>query len=118
MSVFFHKAYDHRSRLHKKIQGCVDFWPESIDKKMRRNFGELKILKLKSDEIEYLPFFQIRIGVKFCALNLYDYNYMWGKCAPTLPFIPGSEVSGVVLEVGQKCTRGFQVGDKVFALPG
>lgn len=43
---------------------------------------------------------------------------MWGRSKPKLPFIPGSELSGVVLEVGKNCTRGFKVGDKVFALRG
>lgn len=34
----------------------------------------------------------------------------------TLPFIPGSEFSGEILEVGPDCVRKFQVGDKVAVL--
>lgn len=56
--------------------------------------------------------------MSFCALNQYDLQYIAGRTKSKIPFIPGSELSGVVLEVGKKCTRGFNVGDKVLALPG
>lgn len=36
--------------------------------------------------------------------------------AVTLPFIPGSEFSGEILEVGPDCKRKFQVGDRVAVL--
>lgn len=34
----------------------------------------------------------------------------------TLPFIPGSEFSGEILEIGPNCERKFQKGDKVAVL--
>jgi NADPH:quinone reductase len=34
---------------------------------------------------------------------------------PPLPFIPGSEVSGVITEVGPK-VKSFKVGDRVIAI--
>lgn len=34
----------------------------------------------------------------------------------TLPFIPGSEFSGEIIEVGPNCKKGFKIGDKVVVL--
>lgn len=33
-----------------------------------------------------------------------------------LPMIPGSEISGEVLEVGEKCRQGLKTGDKVASI--
>lgn len=61
--------------------------------------------------------FQLRIGVGYCALNNYDFQYIAGHAAVDLPFIPGSELTGVVLELGPNCTGKHKVGDRVVALP-
>lgn len=38
------------------------------------------------------------------------------EIAPKLPFIPGYEVSGEILEVGSKAAEGLKVGDKIVGL--
>jgi NADPH2:quinone reductase len=38
------------------------------------------------------------------------------EIAPKLPFIPGYEVSGEILELGSKAAEGLKVGDKIVGL--
>lgn len=60
---------------------------------------------------------QIRIGVKACGINFADTLIIQGlyQEKPDLPFTPGSEVAGVVLEVGAGVDH-IRVGDRVAAL--
>lgn len=64
-------------------------------------------------------FFQVLIDVNYCALNGLDvllsenlYSY-----EQNLPFVPGYELSGKLIEVSEKAKEaGYHVGDKVVAL--
>lgn len=56
----------------------------------------------------------IRIRVKATSLNYANYLQILGKYQekPPLPFIPGSDYSGIVDAVGSKVTK-FKIGDPV-----
>ena len=59
---------------------------------------------------------EVRIAVYACGLNFADTLQIEGKYQerPALPFTPGSEVGGEVLEVGEAVTD-FKPGDRVMA---
>lgn len=56
--------------------------------------------------------------VKCCSVNASDIMICHGlyEIAPKLPFIPGYEVSGEILELGSKAAEGLKVGDKIVGL--
>ncbi|XP_071960252.1 quinone oxidoreductase-like protein 2 homolog [Antedon mediterranea] len=60
---------------------------------------------------------QVRIAVRSCGINFADVLLAAGlyQEKPPLPFIPGTEVSGEVVEVG-KSVRKFSKGDRVLGL--
>lgn len=62
---------------------------------------------------------QVVISVKACALNFPDTLIIQGKYQfkPPMPFSPGSDVSGIVKEVGEG-VESFKAGDNVFAFAG
>lgn len=62
---------------------------------------------------------RILIQVKACGVNFPDTLIIQGKYQfkPELPFSPGGEVAGIVLEVGEG-VENLKKGDKVFALTG
>lgn len=62
---------------------------------------------------------QLRIAVHAAGVNFADSLVIIGQYQekPTLPFIPGFELAGVVSEVGAGVT-GFAPGDRVMALTG
>ncbi len=62
---------------------------------------------------------QVRIGVKAAGVNYPDNLIIQGlyQMRPALPFAPGSEVAGVILEVAPGVTR-LSVGDRVCAFTG
>ncbi|MFK7895112.1 MAG: alcohol dehydrogenase catalytic domain-containing protein [Myxococcota bacterium] len=59
---------------------------------------------------------EVRIAVRAAGCNFSDILMMKGEyqVKPPLPFIPGGEVGGVVLEVGSEVS-GFSVGDRVLS---
>ncbi|MGP4843833.1 NADPH:quinone oxidoreductase family protein [Marinobacter sp. 1Y8] len=61
----------------------------------------------------------VKIRVKAAGLNFPDTLIIEGKyqIKPTMPFSPGGEMAGEVLEVGEKVTR-FKKGDRVMGLTG
>ena len=61
----------------------------------------------------------IIIEVKSASVNFPDVLMIQGlyQFQPPLPFIPGGESAGVVLEIGDG-VEGFNIGDKVFAATG
>lgn len=60
---------------------------------------------------------QLRVRVLAAGVNFPDALIVQGKyqMRPPLPFVPGAELAGEVMEVGSE-VRGFQVGDKVAAV--
>ncbi|XP_069674554.1 quinone oxidoreductase-like protein 2 homolog [Periplaneta americana] len=71
---------------------------------------EQKQKKLQKDEV--------RIKVKCCSVNASDIMICQGlyEVTPKLPFIPGYEVSGEILELDSKSEGGLKVGDRVIGL--
>uniref|UniRef100_A0A182YNI3 Uncharacterized protein n=1 Tax=Anopheles stephensi TaxID=30069 RepID=A0A182YNI3_ANOST len=70
-----------------------------------------KVEKLKSDEV--------RIKVHYCSLNSTDVKIITGKHAELnvpLPFIPGHEFSGEIVEIGKENPHFFNRGDRVVVM--
>lgn len=61
----------------------------------------------------------VKVRVKAAGLNFPDTLIIEGKyqLKPSMPFSPGGEMSGEVIEVGEKVTR-FKPGDRVAGLTG
>ncbi|SFM38795.1 NADPH:quinone oxidoreductase family protein [Marinobacter zhejiangensis] len=61
----------------------------------------------------------VKVKVNVAALNFPDTLIIQGKyqLKPTMPFAPGGEMSGEVIDIGDKVTR-FKVGDRVAGLTG
>ncbi|MCH2271244.1 MAG: NADPH:quinone oxidoreductase family protein [SAR324 cluster bacterium] len=59
------------------------------------------------------------VEVYAAALNFPDTLQIAGKYQyqPPFPFIPGSEAAGVIMELGPNI-KGFEIGDRVMAIPG
>lgn len=69
---------------------------------------EKKQVKLKSN--------QVRVQVSYCSLNSVD-SYKFKQGGGELPFVPGYELSGEVLEVGKEIGADqISVGEKVVGL--
>ncbi len=62
---------------------------------------------------------QVVVSVKACGVNFPDTLIIQGKYQfkPELPFSPGSEVAGIVKEVGEE-VKGYKAGDHVIAFTG
>lgn len=61
----------------------------------------------------------LRIAVHAAGCNFFDILQCRGQyqVKPPLPFIPGAEIAGEVLECGA-AVQGFKPGDRVLAMPG
>ncbi|MFN7950814.1 MAG: NADPH:quinone oxidoreductase family protein [bacterium] len=77
--------------------------------------------RLVVEEVEppHCDAWSVRIAVRAAGLNFPDLLIIRGKYQfqPPLPFAPGSEVAGIVTEVGSE-VRGVNVGDRVLAMLG
>ena len=62
---------------------------------------------------------QVLLDVKACSLNFPDVLMAQGlyQVKPPLPFSPGTEMAGVVVETGVD-VQGVKTGDRVIAMPG
>lgn len=62
---------------------------------------------------------EVRISVRACGINFPDVLMIAGKyqVQPPMPFTPGAEVSGTVIETGDK-VKHLRVGQRVLALCG
>ncbi|MCD8540074.1 MAG: alcohol dehydrogenase catalytic domain-containing protein [Leadbetterella sp.] len=60
---------------------------------------------------------EVLVGVAACGLNFPDLLILEGKYqfTPELPFIPGGEITGVVLQAGKEAGE-FYPGQRVFAI--
>ncbi len=58
---------------------------------------------------------EVVVGVKACGINFPDTLIIQGlyQFKPELPFTPGSDIAGVVKEVGEEVTH-LKKGDEVF----
>lgn len=78
-------------------------------------YGPPSDLTLKDIQLGDLGEKQIRMQVKACSLNFPDTLIIQGlyQFKPDLPFTPGSDIAGVVLEIGSG-VKHLKVGDEVF----
>lgn len=62
---------------------------------------------------------QVRIGVRACGVNFPDLLIIKGEYQfkPPMPFSPGGEVAGEVLEVGSE-VKSLKAGDRVMSMTG
>lgn len=60
---------------------------------------------------------EVVVQVKACSLNFPDTLIIQGKYQykPDLPFTPGSDIAGIVKEIGSE-VKNFKIGDEVFGL--
>ena len=81
--------------------------------------GEPKeVLALQEVPVPSVEPGKVLIEVEAAALNFFDILLCQGKYQekPPLPFTPGSEISGVVRDVGEGCN--VKIGTRVLANPG
>ena len=78
--------------------------------------GDLGSLRIDEVESPLMGAGQVRIGVKAAGVNFPDILMCEGKyqVKPPMPFIPGLEVAGVVMEVGDGVSH-VKPGDRVLA---
>lgn len=77
-----------------------------------------KPLEIVNRERPQLEHNEVRVGVKRAALNFGDILLVQGKYQdrPPLPFVPGYELTGEVLEVGSNVQQ-LKPGDNVITIP-
>ena len=82
-------------------------------------FGPLEDLAVREIESPRTGPRQVRIDVKAASLNFPDALMARGlyQVKPPLPFSPGTEIAGVVVEVGTE-VAGFRKGDRISAVAG
>lgn len=80
-----------------------------------RELGGLDSLRLEDLDPPETPPGTVRIAVKAAALNFFDTLQLAGtyQVKPDLPFVPGAEVAGVVIEAPSD--TGLASGDRVLA---
>ncbi|MEI7546587.1 MAG: NADPH:quinone oxidoreductase family protein [Actinomycetota bacterium] len=78
--------------------------------------GPLSQVTVGESESPPLAANQVRIKVAAAGVNFVDALFVQGKyqTTPPVPFVPGSEISGRVIEVAPGVTT-FEVGSRVFA---
>jgi NADPH2:quinone reductase len=86
---------------------------------MCREFGDLSVLKLEEVPDPVAGPGQALVRIRACGINFADSIMAAGKYQnqPALPFIPGSEIAGDVVALGEG-VDGFTVGDRVMGLTG
>lgn len=84
-----------------------------------KQFGPPSNLVLENIPSEPIKKGHIRIQVKACGLNFPDTLIIQGKYQfkPDFPFSPGSDIAGIVSEVGEG-VKNFKVGDEAVAMIG
>jgi NADPH2:quinone reductase len=83
------------------------------------SFGPVDQLALEEHPSAPVGAGAVRIRVTACGVNFVDALIVQGlyQLKPVLPFVPGGEIAGVIIEVGAEVTT-FAVGDRVFATTG
>ncbi len=84
-----------------------------------RAFGPVDALVVAERAREPLTAGQVRIEVAACGVNFVDALFVEGRyqIRPPLPFVPGSEVAGRIVEAAPD-VDGVAVGERVFANVG
>ncbi|MEE8311944.1 MAG: NADPH:quinone oxidoreductase family protein [Candidatus Binatia bacterium] len=84
-----------------------------------KQFGPPESLVVEELDAPSLEPGQVRVGVHACGVNFPDTLIIENKYQfkPALPFSPGGEVAGEILEVGEG-VDGYSVGDRVIAMCG
>ena len=82
-------------------------------------FGPVEDLRVVDRESPDLAAGQVRLAVSASGVNFVDGLFVQGRyqIKPPTPFVPGGEVVGRVVEVGDE-VEGVAVGDRVFASLG
>ena len=80
-------------------------------------FGKPEDLVLEDVPSPALGVGDVRVRVRACGINFADTLIIQGlyQVKPPLPFIPGMEIAGEVIEVGEK-VRHLHLGDRVMAI--
>ena len=81
-----------------------------------RELGSPNVLRLEELSSQNLVAHEVRIQIRAAAINFPDILMVAGKYQhkPSLPFVPGFEVAGEIVETMQDCIA-FKVGDRVMA---
>ncbi|XP_046985098.1 quinone oxidoreductase-like protein 2 homolog [Schistocerca americana] len=90
---------------------------KSVKAAVLREFKEN--LDIKEIPLKKLRKNEVRVKVSYCSLNQSDLLMCKGEYdfTPKLPFVPGHEISGEIIEVGSEATKeGFTNGQKVVGL--
>ena len=84
-----------------------------------RAFGPIDGLELGEMPAPALPEDGVRIRVRAAGINFADILVVAGTYQekPALPFVPGLELAGEIVEAGPKATR-FRIGQRVMATVG
>ena len=80
-----------------------------------RQFGGIDDLSFEEIPNPSLEAGTVRISVHAAGVSFANLLFIAGKHQnrPSLPFIPGTEVAGVVLEIAPGAATGLRVGDRV-----
>ena len=86
---------------------------------MCREHGDLSVLKLEEIPDPVAGPGQALVRIRACGINFADSIMAAGRYQnqPELPFIPGSEIAGDIVALGDGAGD-FSVGDRVMGLPG
>ena len=80
-------------------------------------YGGPEVLQLSEREVPSIRPGELLVRVRFAAVNPFDLKLRSGSMKeflhPTFPIVPGSEMAGIVEQVGDDVT-GIHVGDAVF----
>ncbi len=93
--------------------------PESMKALVCHEFGPIDTLRFEEVETPVLAADEVLVKVSYCGVNFPDTLIVEGKYQfrPELPFIPGGEVAGEVVAVGEE-VKDLKPGDFVIAAMG
>uniref|UniRef100_A0A1B6LH94 Enoyl reductase (ER) domain-containing protein n=1 Tax=Graphocephala atropunctata TaxID=36148 RepID=A0A1B6LH94_9HEMI len=100
-------------RIHENTNNCFKYSSTKAAVCHQKN----EPLKVEDVKEKKLKKGEVKIKVKYCALNPRDLQLVLGHVDEKLPFVPGYEVSGEIIERYEDDKEvPFEIGDKVIAL--